>query len=288
MIRVGIMKLLSKSTIKLVILVLATSLSVKIVWLIVTLTLLEKEGVEYQKPSTSKALYYRSKFASEHTQEIKPKRPTISADTIKSIKLLAIYKSQKKIIVTVSKSGKSSVLVKKEGRADSIDGYTLDGATDKEALFVRGGELYRIKFPDSLSNRSSMVSHSDRPKIPNLPTPPRKSSEEIVNVGGITTISRGLLQRYSQNMDDIWKNIGINEKKVDGKTIGFQVNFVKRGSDFSKLGLRRGDLIVAVNGDRLDSYAKALELYSSIDSIEDMTIRIKRGREEMELEYEIK
>jgi general secretion pathway protein C len=283
------MKLLSKSTIKIVILLLGTSLVVKIGWFIVALTLLNKEGVEYQKPSTSKALYYRSKFASEHTQEVKESRPIISADTIKSIKLLAIYKSQKKIIVTVSKSGKSSVLVKKEGRADSIDGYTLDGATAKEALFVRGGKQYSIGFSNSLSNKSSIISHSNRPKIPTLPTPPPSSSSgDIVNVDGITTISRGLLQKYTQNMDDIWKNIGINEKKVDGTTIGFQVNFVKRGSDFSKLGLRRGDLILAVNGDKLDSYAKALELYSSIDTIEDMTIRIKRGREEMELEYEIK
>ena len=277
------MKPLSKTNIvQLIILIMGTALVVKIVWFIIALTLLTANGVEYQKPSTSKALYYRTKFASEQIREQRPITPTISADTIKSIKLLAIYKDSSSVVVTVSKNGKSSVLL----RGDEIDGYRLDDATAKEALFIRNTKLYRITLTESSSTNRATISYAK--SSPKPITQPTNSSSEIVNIDGITTISRGLLEKYSQNMDDIWKNIGINEKKVDGTTIGFQVNFVKRGSDFAKLGLRRGDLILAVNGDKLDSYAKALELYGSVDTIENMTIRIKRGREEMELEYEIK
>ncbi len=278
------MKLLfSPKFISSLILILAVALVVKIGWFVVELAWLDKKGVEFSKPSEVKALYYRTRFASQQLKQPK-ETPTIVADTIDSIKLLALYHSNDRVVVTVSKKGKTSVLV----RGDTIDGYTLDGATSTEALFLRDEKLYRIELSKSSSNNGkSSISYADRPKI-SAPKISENISKEIVNIDGITTIDKKLLEKYSQNMDDIWKNIGINEKKVDGKTIGFKVNFVKKGSDFAKLGLRRGDLIVAINGDALDNYAKALDVYSNIETIEDLTLRIKRGREEMELEYAIK
>ena len=276
------MKLLFNSKfISTLILIFGVALIIKIGWFIVEITWLNTKGVEYTKPSEVKALYYRTRFASQQLSQPKP-TPTIVADTIKSIKLLAIYRSDKKVVITVSKKGKTFVLIK----GDEIDGYILDGATNTEALFVRDEKLYRIELSQSSdSDGKSSISYTHRPDAPQIP---KKELKEIVNIDGITTIDKNLLQKYSQNMEDIWKNIGINEKKVNGKIIGFKVNFVKKGSDFAKLGLRRGDLIVAINGDALDSYAKALDVYSNIENIEDLTLRIQRGREEMELEYAIK
>jgi len=277
------MKLLFNSKfISTLILIFSVALIIKIGWFIVEITWLNTKGVEYTKPSEVKALYYRTRFASQQLSQPKP-TPTIVADTIKSIKLLAIYRSDKKVVITVSKKGKTFVLIK----GDEIDGYILDGATNKEALFVRDEKLYRVELSQSSASSKSSISYTHRPRV-DAPKIPKKELKEIVNIDGITTIDKNLLQKYSQNMEDIWKNIGINEKKVDGKTIGFKVNFVKKGSDFAKLGLRRGDLIVAINGDALDSYAKALDVYSNIENIEDLTLRIQRGREEMELEYAIK
>ncbi len=252
------------------ILIVGVALFVKIGWFVVELTWLNAKGVEFSKPSSVKALYYRTRFASQQLKQAKTVRPTILADTIKSIKLIAIYRSDERVVVTISKKGKTSVLV----RGDEVDGYTLDGATATEALFLRDEKLYRIEL-DKSSNTKGSVSYIDsKPQETSS-----KQSREIVNIDGITTINKSLLKRYSQNMGDIWKNIGINEKKVDGKTVGFKVNFVKKGSDFAKLGLRRGDLILAINGDALDSYAKALEVYQNIQNIENLTLRVQRRKE---------
>ncbi len=53
-------------------------------------------------------------------------------------------------------------------------------------------------------------------------------------------IERKLLSSYTNDVDKIWKNIGIEEHKSGGKLDGFKVNFVKKGSVFEKLGLKRG------------------------------------------------
>jgi len=273
-----------------VILILAVMLIVKLGWFAVELTLLDAKGVEYTKPSQAKALYYRTRFASQKLQQKKVVKPKLPTDTIRNIKLLAIYRSDDLIVVTVSKNSKTTVLT----RGGTIDGYMLDDATAREAIFTRSSKRYKIALEKSKSKGTSSVKYMEKPnsrgnrRTSRRPVIDDSPVEGIVNTDGITTVDRSLLDKYTANMDDIWKSIGINETQVDGKIVGFQVTFVRRGSDFAKLGLRRGDIITAINGDVLDSYAKALEAYKNFDTIENLTLSIKRKKEEMELEYEIK
>jgi general secretion pathway protein C len=88
-------------------------------------------------------------------------------------------------------------------------------------------------------------------------------------------------------MDDIYKNIGITDLKEGNKVVGFKISFVKRGSPFAKLGLKRGDIIKSVNGEEINSYNAAFNAYGNIKDVENLTLVIIRGKKEMELEYEI-
>ena len=100
-------------------------------------------------------------------------------------------------------------------------------------------------------------------------------------------MKRGLLSSYTKDVEKIWKDIGISEYKVNGKLGGFKVNFVKRDSDFEKLGLKRGDILKSVNGQELNSYNAAFSFYKEIETVENLTLSIKRDNKDMELEYEI-
>jgi len=109
----------------------------------------------------------------------------------------------------------------------------------------------------------------------------------VTNEGSAKIIDRSLLDHYANNMDDIYKNIGISEIK-EGKDIkGFKVNFVRKDSPFAKLGIRRDDVIKAVNGQEINSYNAAFGVYKNIKNIDNLSLVIIRGKEEMELEYEI-
>ena len=88
-------------------------------------------------------------------------------------------------------------------------------------------------------------------------------------------------------MDDIYKNIGIAEVK-DGKDLkGFKITFVRKDSHFAKLGVRRDDVIKSINGQEINSYNSAFSMYKNIQNVDNLTPVIQRGKEEMELEYEI-
>ncbi len=274
--------LFSPRNIKLFIFILSLMLLVKLGWFITEMTILSARGVDHVKPSESKSLYYRTRFAAQKLKQEQVAKEVPPSD-IESIKLLAIYHSQNRVVITVSQKNKTSVLV----RGDKIDGYVLDAATAQEAIFLRDGKSYRIRLIDSSGNsegESSVRYISDEPTKPESQAAPKG---EIIEADGLTIVDRTLLDHYGKNMGDIWKNIGIKEIKEGDKIKGFKVNFVKRGSDFSKLGLRRGDVIKSINGQELNSYNSAFEIYKNIDTMDGLTLKIKRGKEEMELEYEI-
>ena len=278
------MKLLSKNIlIEYLVLILATMGIVKILWVIIEFTILDGKDIEYHKPSSVKALYYRTNFSSQKIKDSVEKKEVVFSNTIDSIKLLGIYSSSTKVVITILKDGKTEVLSK----GDMVDGYLLYGATPTEALFSRDGKNYTISISqDNKKSKSSIkyvtVKSQIEKDVDDI------ESKDITHNGGVTTLKRDFIKKYTQNMGNIWKNIGINEKLLNGNIIGFQVNFVKRGSDFARLGLRRGDIITAINGNALDNYAKALDVYKNINSIENLTLTIKRRDEEMELEYEIR
>ncbi|MDQ7086276.1 MAG: PDZ domain-containing protein [Sulfurovum sp.] len=110
---------------------------------------------------------------------------------------------------------------------------------------------------------------------------------EVTNEGGVKMIDRSLLDHYAENMDDIYKNVGIKEVKEGKDLKGFKIDFIRKDSPFAKLGIKRHDVIKSINGQELTSYNAAFNFYKDIKNVENLSVVIIRKNEEMELEYEI-
>ncbi|SFV60151.1 General secretion pathway protein C [hydrothermal vent metagenome] len=257
----------------------------KIIWLSVAMLFLPKSGVEHIEVSKTKPLFYRVKLAKQSTKKKAPpkvikQKPVIG--TMNGIKLIALYNASDALVVTVKKAKKTKVLAKGE----NIDGFILSSAGSDYAIFRKGKKEFKLILKDSkIKNPSSIT------KAKSSPSKPKKDLVKgiVKNEDGIGKIvSKGLLSSYTKDIDKVWKDIGIDEYKVKGQLQGFKVNFVKKGSDFEKLDLRRGDILKAVNGQELNSYNAAFSFYKEMESIENLTLSIIRNNQEMELEYEIK
>lgn len=75
---------------------------------------------------------------------------------------------------------------------------------------------------------------------------------------------------------------------VNGQPDGFRLQSIRSGTIFSAIGVRNGDVIRAVNGTKIDSPQRALELYQSMLREDQVRVEImRRGREET-LTYNIK
>jgi len=122
---------------------------------------------------------------------------------------------------------------------------------------------------------------------PRLSPIKKSSTNKIQDQGGTKVVSRELLTSYVKDMDKIWKDISLSQHRNNGKLDGFKINYVKKNSDFEKLGLKRGDVLKAINAQELNSMNAAMEFYKEINDIENLTLTVERNGKSEDLEYEI-
>jgi len=260
-------------------------LVLKLLWFVVQIGWLSPLDIDQEEDQSSKSLYYRVKLTPNNIaapQKVVPKTVKKIAGSIKEIKLLAIYNASDIAVVTVEYRNKSKVL----GSGDMINGFTLEGAGSNFAMFSKNDKNYKVML--AKNSKSS----SNTSMIKSVPIPKRKKTEkkvlgEVTNEGDVKIIDRSLLDHYADNMEDIYRNIGIAEIKEGKDLKGFKINFVRKDSPFAKLGIRRNDVIKAINGQEIKSYNAAFGVYKNIKNVDNLSLVIMRGKEEMELEYEI-
>ncbi len=259
-------------------------LIVKLMWFAVEMLWLPSEGIDHAKETGGNPLYYRVKLTPNEAPAPVKKAPVKVVRTVgnmKNINLLAIYSASDAVIVTVEHKKKTKVLSK----GDDINGFVLMGADNNSATFTKQEKSYTLKLFKSKKGAKSNNSIKDVPSKPSSEAKPVKKS--IVEEDGRRVIDKSLLAHYAKNMDDIYKNIGISEVKKGSKLKGFKITFIKEDSPFAKLGIKKDDILKSINGQEINSYNAAFNIYKNIENVEGLTLVIQRDKRKMELEYEI-
>ena len=278
-------KLFKPMLLKSLIFILILLVVAKLEWFVVEVLFLPTKGVQYIETQRTKALYYRVKLTSKKPppkRVIKHSTPVTLVGSIKDIKLIAIYHDSAVTIVTIEYKKQSKVLSK----GDVINGFILEDASHNFALFSKNKKDYKV-FMTKEDTVVKTSSHRNFTRKKPLSRRKTKATGKIEKVGDHRLIDKSLIEHYAKNLKAIEKNIGIIDVRKGKNLVGFRVTFVRRGSPFAKLGLRRGDIISTVNGEKMTSYGAALGIYKNIGTIENLTLGIKRAKKEMELEYEI-
>lgn len=257
-------------------------LVVKMFWFAVEVLWLPTMGVDQSEEKGAKALYYRVKLSPNEAPAptATPSKPSQTAGSIKDITLLAIYNASDTTVVTVEYKRKTKVLSKGE----EINGFVLEGAGSNYATFSKNAKTYKIDL--MIRTKSNADLNSVKPSSA-APSSTSKAEGDVTDAGDHKIVDKSLVSHYAKNMDDIYKNIGIAEVKKGNVLEGFRVSFIRKGSPFAKLGMKRGDIIKAINGQKIDSYNVAFDIYKNIENINNLTLVIERDKEEMELEYEV-
>jgi len=265
--------------------VLAVLVCVKLLWVAVEFLYLPEKGVSLESGEVKRTLHYRYRFASDVALpkvETAVKRPVQRAPSIKDIKLVGIYSGKSSCIVTLLKKGKSHIL----SNGEEIDGFVLKGASAKEAYFEKNGEQYTLKLYEEKPKGRASVTPAEEGGTVQQGTD--ETEEKISSKDGIKSIPRSMLKSYVSDMDKAMRDIGLRPVRRNEQMLGYKVRFIRKGSPFSELGLQRGDVIKAINGEEIVDLNGPMSILKSADTIEGLTITVVRKNEEKELEYEIK
>ncbi len=274
-------KLINSKHLWTIIFILSIIVIVKIIWIAISILYLPTTGEEHKETNRVKKLYYRVRLTNESKiiAPVKPIKKSISpVSSMRGYKLLGLYNSKEKIVVTVEKGRKTTVLVKGE----DIDGFVLASAGRDYAIFKKSGEEFKLTLAN---NKKSQGRVDYQPKIKHPSS--TNNSSSIIDEGGVKHIPRTLLTSYTKDMDRIWRDIAIVRHQNNGKLDGYKINYVKKGSDFEKLGLKRGDILVEINAEPLNSLSTAMNFFKEINNIENLTLTVIRDGKREDIEYEI-
>ena len=234
---------------------------------------LPKSGVEFNKSNLDSNLYKKYEgFYS--TKEVVFEKKSIEKQNIQKLsryKLQAVYSTSSNkgwIVIQEKNSNKTKILE----YMDEINGYVLNKLFKTYVVFEKNKETFKLELPKNSKVNYEIEESTQTVKV--------KDDEIQVN--------RNYLNSYVNDMNKVWENIQIKEQRnKSGKIEGFKVFNVKKESIFNKLGLKKNDLIQAVNGNELKSYADAFKVYNDINKINYLKIEILRNNEIVELNYEI-
>ena len=175
------------------------------------------------------------------------KKPTYS---IKGLKLKAIYNN-----------GNKGFIIVEDSKSHFIDygkyykGYKLTKITKDYVEFTKNNKIYKLTF--------------GKIKAPKI--------DIRENV-----IPKKTLIEYKNNLAKVWSNISIvNDKR------GYKITYIKPKSIFDKIGLKRGDIIVSVNGKKLLNDADAWSIYKNAQNYDNFEIEIIRNNQIKVINYEI-
>jgi len=198
----------------------------------------------------------------------------IDTTIINEILLKAIFidKERKIIILMLKKKGSEAMILNEK---DLYEGFVIEKINKNDVLLSKNNKLYSIYFlQNELVTKKELYINN------------KEETFDYSN-DGIKQLSKNDINYYKKNPKEIFKEIKINDYKENGKLIGFKVHKVKKNGVFFKLGLKKNDIIVEINGKKMNSYKNALKIYHDIKKIDRIEMLIKRNNSYENLEYEL-
>ena len=192
------------------------------------------------------------------------KQPLINY--LKDFKLQSIYFDGKKGFIIINDHSKNVFINLNE----TYKGYKLIKINLDSVVFLRDNQKYTLylnsKQKDNSANEN--VSHN--------------VVHKIVPKHRLKKVQRGLIKYYLHNFGVIWQNIGIS--KV---SLGYKIIYIRPNTVFDRLGLRNGDILISINGRRLNNDADAWDIVNNLNKFDEIRVTILRNNTKKRLKYEI-
>jgi general secretion pathway protein C len=102
-------------------------------------------------------------------------------------------------------------------------------------------------------------------------------------------IKRSDLLKYTGDMSSILQQAAmVPVHGPNGEISGFKFLSIQPGSIYTQLGFQNGDTIKGVNGEKVDSPAKAMELYNALKTSNNIKITVERDGRDTDMDYNVK
>jgi general secretion pathway protein C len=151
---------------------------------------------------------------------------------------------------------------------------------EKVVLMVNGD--YEILEMEKMESGPAVRTASSRPRAVQ-----RGAEHEAAPASSNIALKREKIQAAVGNLNELMKQVRIRPHFKDGQPDGLTLSGVRSGSIFSEMGLRNGDVIIGVDGQKIESVDDALGLYQNLQSANNVQVQIRRRGRLQNIDYQV-
>lgn len=235
------------------------------------------------QPANNRVILQRNIFNSTQpalTVQTSPQRNvTTSPQTTSKFSLIGTVVAEDESLAVIN-TGKKTEVIRLNEMIDNSNRLVEVGRDYIEIETAQGARS--IVQLDSNGVSPSRASSSRSPQRATTQSP-------IISLGNNRwLIPSNEAQRIRTNIPSILKQARIDPHIVDGATQGFVIRRIQRNTLLSQMGLKRGDILHAVNGVTLNSPEKGLQIFQQLREARTLNLDLKRAGQSMNFQYEIK
>ncbi len=208
-------------------------------------------------------------------------KPDATAKSSQQLKIDQLKQTDLKLklwgTVTNTDGRDFAVIEAKDGRQNLYHtGDTIENATVRTIL--REKVVLHVDGKDEILQMEKETSGGDE-----------RPSRGVVRpaAGRNISIKRSMIEDATKNVTQLIQQVNIRPYFENGKPSGLMLSRIRPGSIFRDMGLMNGDILMGVNGERIESVDSALKLYENMKSANDVKLEIKRRGRVQVLNYNI-
>ncbi len=221
----------------------------------------------YEEVKKSSYLYSFPKFFTTVLKEKTEPTKVQKNETLGKLKLKACYIEKGREFIIVNE-GVKTLFIDLES---SYKGAKLIKVKRDYAVFVKDG----VDIELALITKTTTKKRVKKSKIKS------DSDDRYINV------ERNSFKKYMKSPKQALRDIRFKEIKVDKNFAGFKLSFVRKGSFFDKMQLKKGDIIKSIDGNELKSMMDLLPYYNLLEDSTTLLIGFERDGDIKEIMYEI-
>ncbi len=101
-------------------------------------------------------------------------------------------------------------------------------------------------------------------------------------------IDRSEVDSQLDNMAQLFTQIRAVPHFDGGESTGFRLFAIRQNSIFDQIGLRNGDIIEEINGNKISDPSKALALLQELRNVDTLTVKGTRNKTPLDLSYQVR
>ena len=177
------------------------------------------------------------------------------------------------------------------------DGFAVfENPEGKQDVFSVGEKIFDGPLLISVSRRKAVVKTSTGLLTVEITEPEPRSRSEAEQVNGSIRkigadrflVARSEIENSLDNLTQTITQVRATPFLQNGKSIGFRLFNVRKGSIFERMGIKNGDVVREVNGTVVDSPAAASGLLDVIRTAENLELRLLRQGKPVSLSYTVR